>query len=146
MKKYIKQILAFVTTLSVALTMISTMMVVAPAGAQTVPECAESDPFCLAEGRDDLGLSGDDELNIATLRTKVVDIIRILLSFLGLVAVVIILYAGALWMTAAGNDDKVTKAKATLSAGLIGLIIIIVAYTLTATVVGVLNDILTPST
>ena len=55
-------------------------------------------------------------------------VIRVLLGFLGIIAVLIILYAGFLWMTAAGNDDKVSTAKSMMSAGVIGLVIILAAF------------------
>lgn len=68
-------------------------------------------------------------------RETVANIIRIALSFLGIVAVVIVLWGGVLWMTAAGNDDKVSQAKKVLFSGLIGLIIILSAFAITQFVV-----------
>lgn len=55
-------------------------------------------------------------------------VIRVMLGFLGIIAVVIILFAGFLWMTAAGNEDKISQAKGMMSAGVIGLIIILAAF------------------
>jgi len=55
-------------------------------------------------------------------------VIRVMLGFLGIIAVLIILYAGFLWMTAAGNEDKISQAKGMMSAGVIGLIIILAAF------------------
>jgi len=55
-------------------------------------------------------------------------IIDKLLGFLGLIAVVVILYGGFRWMTAGGNEDAVKKAKHTLTAGIIGLIIVLAAW------------------
>ena len=40
------------------------------------------------------------------------------------IALVIIVYAGFLWMTSAGNEEKVGEAKKIITAGIIGLIII----------------------
>ena len=37
--------------------------------------------------------------------------IQYILAFLGVVAVVVILIGGFMWMTAGGNDEKVSKAK-----------------------------------
>ncbi len=68
-------------------------------------------------------------------RETVANIIRIALSFLGIVAVVIVLWGGVLWMTAAGNDEKVGQAKKVLFSGLIGLIIILSAFAITQFVV-----------
>lgn len=58
-------------------------------------------------------------------------IIRIALSFLGVGATALMVYAGVMWMTAAGNDEKVSEAKKTLRNALIGLILIMMSYSLT---------------
>lgn len=54
--------------------------------------------------------------------------INVLLSVLGLVFVVLVVYAGYLWMTAAGDTKKVETAKALLGQAVIGLVIIVSAY------------------
>ncbi|MFH1745212.1 MAG: pilin [bacterium] len=61
-------------------------------------------------------------------RDVAVNIIKIIMTFLGIVAVVIILYGGFLWMTAAGNEDRSTKAKDLIIAGVIGMVIIMAAF------------------
>lgn len=55
-------------------------------------------------------------------------IIRTVLSFLGIIAVGLIIWAGFNWMTAAGNEEKIEKAKKTLTAAVIGLVIILAAW------------------
>lgn len=70
------------------------------------------------------GLSAQDP------RTIVTRIINVALGLLGIVATVLIVYAGFLWMTAGGNDDQVSKAKSILSASIIGLVIILSAYSI----------------
>ncbi|PLX26792.1 hypothetical protein C0583_05850 [Candidatus Parcubacteria bacterium] len=69
-------------------------------------------------------LGNDDPRLIAA------NIINLILGFLGILSVCIILYAGFRWMTAAGNTDQVDSAKKTLSAGVIGLVIILASYAL----------------
>lgn len=61
-------------------------------------------------------------------RIIVADIIKIVLGFLGVLAVVLILYAGFKWMTSGGNEEKVGGAKKILVAGVIGLALILSAY------------------
>ncbi len=61
-------------------------------------------------------------------REMVANGIKIFLGFLGLISVVLILYAGFLWMTSAGEDAKVKKAKDILWAAVIGLVIILMSY------------------
>ena len=58
-------------------------------------------------------------------------IVRVLLSFLGIGTVVLMLYAGYRWMTAGGNSEQVEHAKKTLRNAVIGLILITMAYSLT---------------
>ena len=82
---------------------------------------------------DDLGAGSTGELSNLKLATQnpmttATNIINTLMMFLGLIAVVIILLAGFKWMTAAGNDEEITKAKKLLSSGVIGLIIILSAW------------------
>ncbi len=55
-------------------------------------------------------------------------IIQIALSFLGIIALLLIIYAGFLWMTSSGDEEKVNKAKDTLKNAVIGLIIILSSW------------------
>jgi len=61
-------------------------------------------------------------------RTIIGKVINFALGFLGVIAVGIILFGGFKWMTAAGNEDKVSEAKKLLGAGVVGLIIILAAW------------------
>ncbi|RMH01564.1 MAG: hypothetical protein D6706_01675, partial [Chloroflexi bacterium] len=62
------------------------------------------------------------------LTSLIANIIRAVLGFAGVVLVVMILYGGFLWMTAGGNDDRVKKAKRTITNAVIGLVIAISSY------------------
>lgn len=55
-------------------------------------------------------------------------IVNAFLGIMGIVMVVLILYGGFLWMTAAGNTERIEKAKKILGNAVVGLIIIIMAY------------------
>ena len=61
-------------------------------------------------------------------RAVAAQVINIILGFLGIVAVVIILLGGFKWMTAGGNEDKVGEARKLITAGIIGLIIILASF------------------
>lgn len=78
----------------------------------------------------DLGLSYAGSIGLGTkdVRTTVSEIIKVFLGLLGIIAVVIVLMGGFTWMTAGGNEEKVTKAKDMIIAGIIGLAIILAAY------------------
>jgi len=69
-----------------------------------------------------------DTLGEATLTDLIKSILQVILGFLGVIAVLIILWGGFIWMTAAGDDDKVSKAKQMIYSGIIGLVIIFAAY------------------
>lgn len=57
--------------------------------------------------------------------------IRIVLGFLGIIFLTLTIVAGFKWMTAAGNEDQIKSATATLKAAIIGLIIVLSAYAIT---------------
>ena len=75
------------------------------------------------------GLTKDDP------RLVVARIINVALGILGTIAVVLIVYAGFLWMTAGGNDEQAGKAKSIIFASIIGLVIILSAYAISTFVV-----------
>jgi hypothetical protein len=70
-------------------------------------------------------------LGATDIRVIIAKIIRAVLSLLGIIAVVIILYGGFLWMTAGGKEDQISKAKDVLRNGVIGLAIILSAFSIT---------------
>jgi hypothetical protein len=74
------------------------------------------------------GIAGLRGLDIPTLIGK---IIQIVLSFVGVIFFILIIYAGFLWMTAGGNEEQVTKAKKLITSAAVGLIIVISAYAIT---------------
>ncbi len=77
-----------------------------------------------------IGLGSQDPRIIAA------KVIRVLLGFLGVIAVVIILLGGFKWMTAGGNDEKVGEARKLIIQGVVGLIIILAAFGIASFVVG----------
>ena len=68
--------------------------------------------FALAQGLD-LGMNYGAAIGLgdADPRDIIVNVIKIALSFLGIIAVLIIMYGGWLWMTANGDAAKIDKAK-----------------------------------
>ena len=67
-----------------------------------------------------------------TLPYKIGQIINIALTFLGVIFLLLIIYGGFTWMTAGGNEQKITKAKGTIFNAAIGLIVVLAAYAITA--------------
>lgn len=70
-------------------------------------------------------------LGNANLETTIGALIKTVIRFLGIVAVIVVLYGGFKWMTASGNDEKVADAKRILIAGLIGLAIVLTSLAIT---------------
>jgi len=58
-------------------------------------------------------------------------VIKTFLALLGVIFVLLLVIAGFNWMTAAGDEEKINKAKDTIKAAVIGLIIIAAAYSIT---------------
>ena len=58
-------------------------------------------------------------------------IIYAVLSILGVIFLVLIIYGGFLWMTARGNEEQVGRAKKIITNATIGLAIIITSYAVT---------------
>lgn len=91
----------------------------------------------------DPSLSDTLDLGTADLEATVINIIQWALGFLGLVAVIMILIGGFQWMTAGGNEEKVASAKKIISAAVIGLIIILLAWAIVIFVVNTATDVTT---
>lgn len=58
-------------------------------------------------------------------------VINIALSFLALAFLVLLLYGGWQWMTARGEEDQVEDAKKIITRAVIGLIIVLVSWSVT---------------
>ncbi len=84
-----------------------------------------------------LSSEGYDPALVAStdLREFVIKIINYALGFLGLIAVLIVLYGGFMYMTAVGDDNKVTTGKNAIKYALIGIIIILGAFAIVNTVI-----------
>ncbi len=92
-----------------------------------------------AEQPDIAGLQNFEQsgsgLATTDIRVLIGNIIRIFLGLLGTIAIVLVLYGGFLWMTAAGNEEKIEKAKKILTNAAIGLAIVLSAYAITSFII-----------
>lgn len=87
--------------------------------------------FVSAANAPDVGMSypeGTGLSNSQDIRIIIAKIIRIILGFLGIISVSLIIYAGWLWMSSQGSEEKITQAKKILVNAAIGLIIISVSF------------------
>ena len=71
------------------------------------------------------------EIHPGTLQETIAKIIRQVLGLLGIIFLILIIYAGLTWMTAAGDEGKIDRAKKIISAAIVGLAIVLAAYAIT---------------
>lgn len=76
------------------------------------------------ENGEKIGVSSDLSNSIAT-------VVKTILALVGTIFLVLTIYAGILWMTAAGNDEQVGKAVSMIKSTVIGLVIVMSAYAIT---------------
>lgn len=89
-------------------------------------------PSSLAESA---GLTADQDLP-----TTIGKLINVVMGLLGIIAVILILVGGFMWMTAGGDTEKVANAKRLMFQGVAGLVIIVSAFAIAKFVVSnVLN-------
>lgn len=94
---------------------------------------AQNDTFGLSKINQNVNLAGGD------IRVTAAKIISAALGLLGIVTVALVLYGGYLYMTAAGNEEQVGKAKKIIINATIGLAIILSAFAITQFVLNTLN-------
>ncbi len=66
---------------------------------------------------------------------RVGSIIAIFLSFLGIIFLVLMIWAGFNWMLSGGDEEKIRKSQAMIKAAVIGLIIVVAAYALSVFII-----------
>jgi len=87
---------------------------------------ADADPFGTKIVGDATGLGTGD------LRATIGNLIKVSLTFLGVVALVIVLIGGFKYMTSGGSDEKTHDARKYIISGIIGLAIVLLAYAITS--------------
>lgn len=98
----------------------------------------------LDQAETDLKTVGDSigtDATTNTLPQLIGNVIAVLLSVLGIIFVVLTVYAGYLYLTAGGEDTKTKTAKKLMGQAIIGLVIIVAAYAIAAFVIDALTDV-----
>lgn len=98
------------------------------------PDVAAQINTDLTEFQDAAQLGGGD------IRIIIANIVSVVLGFLGIIAVLLVLYGGFVWMTAGGNEDRIGFAKRVLINAGIGLLIIMSALAITQFVINQFQD------
>lgn len=79
---------------------------------------------------------GDPTGNQGSLRQLVLTIVKYFLGFLGLLAVIMVIYGGVTYVISAGNDEAIGNAKKIILYALIGLIVILLSFVIVQAVLG----------
>lgn len=83
---------------------------------------------------------GYSATNTPTPAVLVGQVLGIVYSLLGVVALVLVVYAGFLWLFSQGNQEKIGKALGILKSSIIGLAILFSAYLITAFIITALGS------
>jgi Ca2+/Na+ antiporter len=79
-------------------------------------------------------------------RIVTANVVRAFLGFLGTIFLVLLVVAGFKWMTAQGEEDKVNEAKDHIKRAIIGLLIILMAWSITEFITSCLVEAVAGST
>ncbi|MDD5071285.1 MAG: pilin [Patescibacteria group bacterium] len=98
-----------------------------------IADLVSAQTFGPGQGQTDafLGESGFAPADEMSLGQIVAVAIQAFLGLLGIIFLVLMITAGYKWMTASGNEEKLTEAKETIWRATIGLIIVVSAYAIT---------------
>lgn len=78
-------------------------------------------------------------------QTMAVDVVKYLITFVGIFAVSIIIIGGFKWMVSGGNAETVMEARKMLTSGMIGLAIILTSYAFVDQIVKITGQVLAGS-
>jgi hypothetical protein len=92
-------------------------------GFLSLPAAALADDSPLTALKQVTQNSYSQSTNQLTLAATLGTIVQVVLSLLGIVFIILIIYAGIIWMTAEGDEAKVEKAQKILRNSIIGLLI-----------------------
>ena len=81
---------------------------------------------CLAQGNENLEVP--NPLGNREVPVIVGDLIKYILGFVGVIALVMFIYGGIMWMTSAGNQEKIKTGKETIVWAIIGMAFIFFSY------------------
>ncbi len=80
-----------------------------------------------------------------TISESVGKVIKVVLAMVGTIFLALTVYAGILWMTARGNEEQITKATKIFQTSIVGLIIVVTAYSITVFVMAAVFKVAAPS-
>ncbi|MBU1151980.1 PKD domain-containing protein [Patescibacteria group bacterium] len=148
--KKIKRLLSKILTIALLLSVVSVSLNflwadnTAQAGWKDFFKKDEQVTFTNYEGRlAELSEEGYDSAltEYSDLKDFILQVVNFALGFLGLLAVIIVIYGGVLYVTAAGNDDRTETGKKSIIYASVGLLIVMGSFAFVNTIVSsVLSD------
>lgn len=75
-------------------------------------------------------------------RDAAISLIKVMMTFIGLIAVLVILFGGFRWLVSGGDEDKVALARRTITGGIIGIILMLSAWAITTFVLNAMSNVL----
>lgn len=97
----------------------------------------DNSPLKQAAGDKGAGYNTGDAVSVDTMISL---IITTILSFIGVLFLVLAIYGGFIWMMARGNEQEVDKAKQIIQNSVIGIIIVVAAYAISWYVINALGS------
>lgn len=127
----------FVSLAIILLFVVSWLLIINAVQAQSFGKLSDYLDKLAGQTKDPQG--GSSPFKKADLPTIVGGILYGVLGFLGVLCLVLIIYAGIKWTMAGGNQETVTSAKQTIKYAIIGVIVVLGAY---AASIYILNQVL----
>lgn len=146
MKKYLIWVLAL-SVILLNFSQVSAEVYIGPVGQEasqgsggaTVPYCDEPGECGLEEGIEAVGNVGGLRSDVGAV-DMIQNIVWYILSFVSLIAVLYIIYAGFQILTWNWEEEKLKKSKQTILYVILGIVVIWLAWPITIFVIGVLNN------
>ncbi|OGY90313.1 MAG: hypothetical protein A3B30_01995 [Candidatus Komeilibacteria bacterium RIFCSPLOWO2_01_FULL_52_15] len=101
--------------------------------------CAVALCFVLVPAYTQAAVSVVNPINADDLPSLVNSIVRAILGVVGAITLFMFVYGGTLWMTSAGNTNRIERGKDTLIWATIGLVIIFASYAILSFIFGALS-------
>lgn len=124
----------FFKKISVVIALVSLVLLPQLVLAQGLKDAFGGSGSPLETVRDRAGFNAND--NIGSISGRV---INVALSMVGLIFLLLMVYAGFLWMTAHGEEEQINRAKSIIKGTIIGLVLVLSAYAITFLVTNALN-------
>ncbi len=116
-----------------------TLITIVLLGVFLTPVIANAQMQELNDVAEQSGLKGEG--SETDLMTIIANLINVVLGLVGVILLILFIYAGFLWMTAGGDSDQVKKAKSIFKNAIIGLLIVVLSYAISSFVINRMSSV-----